>query len=1421
MTIENKSLMPDYLFEVSWEVCNKVGGIYTVIASKAPGLTKKLKNNYLLIGPDVWKETPVNPDFIEDKFLYKSWREDSEAKGLRFRIGNWNIPGRPVVILVDFTQYFAQKDDILSRLWEKYQVDSYTGQWDYIEPALFGIAASRVIQSFYEFHVIASDHIVAQFHEWMTGSGILSLKGRVPQIATVFTTHATILGRSIAGNGLPLYSNLTEYDNDVQAQKMNIMAKFSLEKNSAKFCDCFTTVSEITARECAHFLKKEVDVLTPNGFDHSLVPENSDFDQKRTTARETLKKVTEGLINQPIDDNAVFLLNSGRYEFHNKGIDLFIDALGKLNREGNLPHTVVACLSIPAYHAGPSRELSQRMEKRDFGQAVSYDYCTHYLHNYDKDAMISRLKANHLNNSPSDKVKVVIIPCYLDGKDGIVNLNYYDFLIGFDLTVFPSYYEPWGYTPLESIAFHVPTITTSLAGFGLWARSQGSGRENAVTVIERDDNNAEFVTGMVAKKIVDFVNSTAKEKDTARQNAYELSKMALWDELLSNYYQAYHNALEKAGNRYEEYKSKSLPVQYEIIPQKQLNPKWNKVLVRPSIIEKLSPLYKLTQNLWWTWNLEAIELFEMINPELWEQCKQNPMTVLESLSLEDYKMLVKDTVFREKLDKVFKKFTDYLAYGPKKAKEQVAYFSMEFGLHHSLKTYSGGLGILAGDYLKEASDSNANIIGVSLLYRYGYFDQSISLLGDQVPSFHPQKYSHLPVIPVRDKKLGADGSSTWVKIQIAAPGRIITAKVWRVDVGRAALYLLDTDIEENTAEDRTITHCLYGDGSELRFKQELLLGIGGIRLLERLKISPDVYHINEGHAAFSVIERLRKCVQEENLTYQEALEVVKASTLFTTHTPVPAGHDRFSEDILRAYLHHYADMLKISWDTFMNLGKAREFDPTEEFSMSYLAATLSSETNGVSRIHGSVTRDMFAELYPGYFPEELHISHVTNGVHFPTWVSKRWKKLYDSVFDPEYINDLSNHEYWKKIYGVPDETIWKIRQEQRSELINFLRSRLINEMTLRQDNPQNIFNVSQSLNPKALTIGFARRFATYKRANMLFSNLDRLSKIVNNPEYPVQFVYAGKAHPKDVEGQKLIKKIYEISMMTEFLGKIVIVENYDIELGKKLVQGVDIWLNTPTRPQEASGTSGEKAVMNGVINFSVLDGWWAEGYRPEAGWALKEERTYKNQAAQDALDAATIYNMLENEIAPMFYKRTKKDIPLEWVQKIKHTIALIVPEYTTKRMLDDYRDKYYRNICKRSIDINSDNYLNAKKLAAWKQKVFRAWDSIEIVSVTIPDSNKKPLSLGEKFYAEIKIKLHELNKNDVGVEMVFGQKSDDVVNRILFQRELKIKNTNHNVITYSIEFPSVRIGVFDYAFRIFPKNPLLANRQDFSLMKWI
>jgi len=1422
MTEQNMPV-PDYLFEVSWEVCNKVGGIYTVIASKTPNIKNRLKNNYILIGPDILKEARINPDFTEDKYLFKSWRDEAEKSGLKFKVGNWNIPGKPIAFLVDFTQYFAEKDEILSKLWETYKVDSYSGQWDYVEPALFGIAAARVIQSFYDYHVSSHDHVVAQFHEWMTGAGILYLKSKCPQIASVFTTHATVLGRSIAGNGMPLYDKLKDYDSESLAKTMNIVSKYSLEKSSANFSDCFTTVSEITANECVHFLDKAVDVITPNGFDDSLVPESGTFDEKRKKAKEVLRTITEGLINQSLDENTVYLLNSGRYEFHNKGIDLFIDALGQLNKQESLEHNIVACIAIPAYHAGPSHHLLERIEKHDFSEPVTGDYCTHFLHNYDSDAMISRIKTNNLNNATSDKVKIVIIPCYLDGKDGIVNLTYYDFLIGFDLTVFPSYYEPWGYTPLESIAFHIPTITTTLAGFGQWVLSKFENTERYISIIDRTDDNDLFVVNKIAENILTFINSPEKEREHFRKEAFMVSRYALWEELSKYYFDAYTIAMAKADQRYELYKGKvphSIPVSK---PKELQTPSWKKILIRPNVPESLSSLSKLTRNLWWTWNNEAQDLFEMINPELWKKYNFNPIALLGSLTLDDYRKLQKNQAFLNKLEEVNNSFCSYMSAAADKPKEKVAYFSMEFGLHDSIKTYSGGLGILAGDFLKEASDSNVNITGVSLLYRYGYFNQHLSMLGDQIETYSPQKYSLLPLLPVRHESPdgNGNGNNNWVKVRINAPGRTIVAKVWRVDVGRVCLYLLDTDIDENQADDRIITHRLYGGDTELRFKQELLLGVGGIRLLSQLGIEPEIYHCNEGHAAFMGVERLHKLVREENLMFSEAIEVVRASTIFTTHTPVPAGHDTFSEDLLRTYIPHYAERLKISWDTFINLGKTRENDKNEPFNMSMLASHLSSRINGVSRKHGEVTRKMFAALYPGYFPEELHIGYVTNGVHFPTWVAKRWKELYDKTFDEKYLSDQSNPEYWKKIHDVPDEAIWKIRQHLRGDLIKFVKDRLMQEMTLRQDNPEHIFEVAESLNDKTLTIGFARRFATYKRAQLLFKDPERLAAIVNNKDHPVQFIYAGKAHPNDGAGQELIKKIYLISQRPEFVGKIVFVENYDINLGKKLTQGVDIWLNTPTRPQEASGTSGEKAVMNGVINFSVLDGWWAEGYCPEAGWALKEERTYQNQDAQDALDAATIYNMLEDEIIPMFYKRNKQNTPEAWVKKIKNTIAMVAPHYTMKRMMDDYYAKFYTDIFRRSQLLKENDYKNARKLSAWKQKMLRGWDSIEVVSLKTTDSDKKPLGLGEKFYAELVLHLNELDGDDIGVELLFGQKDDDVVDSVISCHEMPITRNENNMVTFYFGMPANKVGVFDYAIRVYPKNILLAHRQEFSLMKWL
>nr|MBP7497180.1 glycogen/starch synthase [Bacteroidales bacterium] len=490
---EIKHINPDYLFEVSWEVCNKVGGIHTVISTKALSIHKELNDNYILIGPDVWKETHQNPEFTEDNYLFRRWREQAAKEGLRLKIGRWNIASNPIVILVDFTHYFVNKDEIFKEYWEKYKLDSIAGAWDYIEPAMFGYAAAKAIESFYEYNLTASDKIVAQFHEWMTGTGVLYLKDRVPQVGLIFTTHATVAGRTIAGNNLHLYRDLNQYNADLIAKNYNTTAKHSLEKLSAQACDCFTTVSEITAKECAQFLHRSPDVITPNGFEAAFVPEESDFEHKRKSARQLLEKVTSAFLNQKIDDNTIFLINSGRYEFRNKGIELFIDALGEINRNGNAGKQIVAYLTVPANNKGPKQELIDRMENTDFTNPITDFYLTHWLEGSENDPIIRRLKENKLRNLPEDKVKVIFVPCYLNGIDGIFNLNYYELLIGFDLSVFPSYYEPWGYTPLESLAFHIPTITTTLAGFGLWIRQKYGDIKNGVIIIERDDNGNEKV----------------------------------------------------------------------------------------------------------------------------------------------------------------------------------------------------------------------------------------------------------------------------------------------------------------------------------------------------------------------------------------------------------------------------------------------------------------------------------------------------------------------------------------------------------------------------------------------------------------------------------------------------------------------------------------------------------------------------------------------------------------------------------------------------------------------------------------------------------------------------------------------------------------------------------------------------------------
>lgn len=1413
--VDNKQINPDYLFEVSWEVCNKVGGIHTVISTKALTLENELKDNYILIGPDVWKETHDNPEFTEDPYIFKSWRSQAASEGLHLKIGRWNIPGNPIVILVDFTPLFMLKDKIFAELWENNKLDSILGQWDYVEPTLFGYAAGKVIESFYNYNLSGMDKIVAQFHEWMTGTGILYLKNRVPQAGLVFTTHATILGRTICGNGLPLYKDLETYKGDIVARNFNVTAKYSLEKLSALNSDCFTTVSEITSKECKQFLEREVDGITPNGFEDNFVPGNHMFDEKRRDARKKLIHVAEAMLNQKISDDVILIANSGRYEFRNKGIDVFIDALGKLNKNNNFKKEILAYITVPAGHSGPRQEIIDNLEQIDYEHPKQGEYLTHWLLDKHSDPVIQKIKENELKNSSTDKVKIIFVPCYLDGNDGIFEMHYYDLLIGFDLTVFPSYYEPWGYTPLESLAFKIPTVTTTLAGFGRWINDKIKTNLGGFSVIERTDDNHDQVIIETEKFILDFSNKSAEEIIIERENAFEISRTSLWINLISYYKEAYSIALNKVEARSELFKNKQYKEHYEdIVRLKKGRPEWKKVLIYPEIPKSLEALQELTMNLWWSWNYEAEELFESIDKKLWKELN-NPVTLLQTLTLDQMRELENNEVFFKKLKVVYAKFLKYMSKKPEPTEKKLAYFSMEFGIHNSLKIFSGGLGILAGDYLKEASDSNKDFVGIGLLYRYGYFNQKISLIGDQISELLPQKFSQLPIKPVRDAK------NNWIKVGLALPGRTMYAKVWVADVGRIPLYLLDTDLEENSVVDRSVTHQLYGGDWENRFKQELLLGVGGIRILSELNIQPEIYHCNEGHGAFIGLERLRKFIQEEKYPYNEAIERVRVSTLFTTHTPVPAGHDAFSEDLLRAYIPHYAVRLNISWDTFMNLGKVRENDPREKFSMSILAIKLSQEVNAVSRIHCNVSKRMFNDLWEGYYPKELALGYVTNGVHYPSWTHKKWQNLYSKEFEADFIDNLSDARYWKKIFSVSDESIWKIRQSLRKDLIDEVKQRISDDYTRRNENPKLVFKTIDAIDPNALTIGFARRFATYKRAHLLFHNLERLELLLNNKEHPVQLIFAGKAHPQDKAGQDIINQIMVISKLPQFIGKVLFIENYDIELAKKLVQGVDIWLNTPVRLKEASGTSGQKAVMNGVLNLSVLDGWWGEGYVPNAGWALKEEGTYADEKYQDELDAEVIYNLLEDEIVPLFYERDH-DIPSDWIKFIKNCIADIAPHYTTKRMIDEYYCKFYEKLAKRQAELTGNNHELIHSLVKWKNKVIRSWDSIEVVSMTIPDPTKdEPLKLGEDFKTEVKLDLNELSPQDIGVEIIFGQKENDVVKEIMFIEEMQVIGTDGKIVTYECTMPSNRSGVYDYAFRIFPKNKLLPNRQDFNLIKWI
>lgn len=843
--------------------------------------------------------------------------------------------------------------------------------------------------------------------------------------------------------------------------------------------------------------------------------------------------------------------------------------------------------------------------------------------------------------------------------------------------------------------------------------------------------------------------------------------------------------------------------------------KLKRVFIEPKLPGGLTTLTELAHNLWWSWNHDATELFQSIDPVRFEALNYNPVALLDELSIEKAEELLADKKFTGKLQQVHKAFKDYMGVKAPEKDPQIAYFCMEYGLHQSMRLYSGGLGVLAGDYLKEASDRNVNLIAVGLLYRYGYFQQGITLHGEQIHNTDPAKFTQLPLEPVRDSH------GEWIKIHVNLSGRTVWAKVWKLNVGRIGLYLLDTDIDDNRWEDRSITHNLYGGDNENRLRQEMMLGVGGLRALKAMGLNPDLYHLNEGHAAFLGLERLRNYIKEKGLPYDEALEIVRSTQLFTTHTPVPAGHDTFSENLLRGYLFEYTYALDLSWESLIGLGRIDAKDDKELFNVSHLAIRTSQEVNGVSRLHGEVSQKMFNELYPDYNYEESHIGYVTNGVHFHTWVAREWLELYNESFGKGFFEDQTNRKYWSKIQQVPASRIMDIRKKLKKRLLGWVRTSLQQDLTRRGENPRSIFEIVNAIKDEALVIGFARRFATYKRATLLFTNEKRLAEIVNNPERPVIFVFAGKAHPADKGGQEFIRFIYNVTKNPQFKGKVLFLENYSMEMAKLLVQGVDVWLNNPTRPKEASGTSGMKAVMNGVMNFSVLDGWWCEGYKPGAGWALPEKETYSDGALQNELDAETIYNILENDIVPTYYDKNQDGVSERWVSHIKNTIADIAPDFVMKRQLDDYQSRFYSKLRDRSHQLKKQHYKPAHELVHWKKRLAAAWEAIELIRLDAPDTFNRSLPLGEAFHAEVSLHLHQLAQQDIGLELVFFKRHSETELELISRHEMSPVKQDGPVAYWQCDIQPQSAGVFEYGFRMFPKHPLLAHRQDFGLVRWL
>lgn len=1413
-----------FLFEVSWEVCNQVGGIYTVLRSKLTQAAKYLKQDYILIGPIVEN----NKYFVEgDAPAFTEIRNILAAKNITARVGYWDTEGQPTVILIDFRHRY-KIDLLLYSLWTDFGVDSLVSSYDYQEPVLFATLAGEVIAALAENLTLKSYQVIAQFHEWMCGAGLLYLKKNSPNVATVFTTHATVLGRALANDNRLMYNLPKTFDPIVEARRYGVPAKASLERISAREADCFTTVSNITADEANIMLGKYPDKIVLNGID-VVKKQQRVIQEKIPETRVKLRQIASKVIGQETPANALIFISSGRYEFHNKGFDVILRSLSQLETilPKEAPPIVMFFLVAASWHTEKDSLLVPPL-LYDPEQAGIRGIATHKVYDPANDRIIRLCNELNLRN-PEHKIHIVFSDAYLNGSDGVFNMLSDQALAAADLSIFPSFYEPWGYTPLESISYSTPTVTTDLAGFGAWAAHLKNDITDAVYVLPRKNVTEAAAVTELSEYLLKFVKSSqdANFLSVGRKKAYEIACLADWQ----YFYQDYLDAYEQAANFNALYHAKFAAAEEEnkfvttIHEAESALPRFRSFQYECPLPEALCGLRTLAFNFWWSWHEEVKILFQKIDPELWENVQHNPAHFLNLISTQalqraaenkDYMWLYNNAMqtFAQDSAVDLLQAVKFCSSAAVSTKTPIAYFCMEYGIDELLPIYSGGLGILAGDYLKTMSDLKVPMVAVGLFYRQGYFKQVVDAEGEQQAIYESWDTNKIPMRQVND----ANGKALLTTIEIL--GRTVYIRAWEVKVGYVNLYLLDTNLPENAPEDREITDSLYGGSREVRLLQEKVLGVGGTRfLIDKLDIHPVIYHLNEGHSAFLLLERIRNYCHR-GLSFDEACEAVRCSSIFTTHTPVAAGNETFPEEMIKKYFVSYAESMGISMERLLDL--AKDVDPKSKvFSMTALALRFCLNANAVSKLHGKVARQMWQNIWPGFLASEIPITEVTNGVHLATWLGSNMRLLYEDYLARDWLQRQDEPVIWEKISAIPAPELWKAHQAQKERLINLVKEHVVKQYSLRNENKTLINASLRCLNVNTLLIGLSRRFTSYKRNDLLLRDQERLVKILTNEKRPIVILISGKAHPADGSGRDLIREVIETLRIPAFAGHIIFLEEYNIGLAKALVQGVDVWLNTPILGHEACGTSGMKVSINGGINFSTRDGWWDEAYNTRIGWEIPSLIDMENIEKRNDLENMYLLNTLESDIASLYYDEQKSGFNQGWVSVMKASVALVTTQFNTYRMARDYINNLYCPAILQLDEVRKNDWASLKGIVAWRQDIIERFNTVKIKAILI--NGIKDGKITSEGLIKIKLLLFsgKLRAKELKAEFVLIKSNGKKVPETPTIIQLRQADARESgVLTYVAEYKIDSTGFYSYAIRVFPYNSMLFRQQDAGIVYW-